>query len=220
MKRSEAGRLLDTADYLTLSERVVYLILLERSDNDDCKIPPRMAPRIAAIAHRGGMSTRSVRRALSHLMYHGFLIYSPGRGRGHLGVFTLAPREPPHQPDATCQCLKADSSVPLPVARKGDSSVPLPARKGDRSDTEKGTRTLAPSQVKPCVPRRDAVTGGVVEGSHVHNVQPATPDYTDNEVPTTATNTADTCTACGKASGFSLIGGVCRRCHFRLRQAS
>ncbi len=174
MRRSEAGRLLDHGSYLTTAEKIIYLILLERSDNSDCTIPQHMTPRASALAGRAGLSLRTVRRALRHLAIHGWATYEPARGRGHRATIQLAPR----QPDDVCTCReKGDTSDLLPPLRKADTSDHLPGRKEDSRRPEKRTQKVATSQVRPQVVRR-AVEGEVREGAETNDHETATdPTY-------------------------------------------
>jgi hypothetical protein len=72
------------------SERIVFLILLERSDNTDCTVPAFMTPSLAQLADATGYTVSATKEALTHLEKHGWLSRARGAGgRGHKSGYQL-----------------------------------------------------------------------------------------------------------------------------------
>jgi hypothetical protein len=93
MRRGEAWKpLRERGGWMRLSERAVFLALLERSDNADCSIPVQWAPSVAQLAGMCCCSASTVKLALGHLERHKWLIRDskPNAGRGHKASYRLA----------------------------------------------------------------------------------------------------------------------------------
>jgi hypothetical protein len=94
MRRGEAWKALrERGGWMRMSERVVFYVLLERSDNADCSIPATMTPSLVQLADACCCSKASVKRALNHLERHGWLTRTrvTNPGRGHKTGYQLAP---------------------------------------------------------------------------------------------------------------------------------
>lgn len=74
-----------------MSERAVFYVLLERSDNADCSIPAHMTPSLAQLAEACCCSKSAVALALNHLEWHGWLIRTRSKGgRGRKSAYRLS----------------------------------------------------------------------------------------------------------------------------------
>jgi hypothetical protein len=91
VRRGEAWKpLREHGKWMRLSERAVFLALLERSDNADCAIPAHMTPSLVQLAEACCCSVSAVKLALDHLDRHGWLIRKRTRGgRGHKTTYQL-----------------------------------------------------------------------------------------------------------------------------------
>jgi DNA-binding MarR family transcriptional regulator len=75
---------------MRLSERAVFLALLERADNSDCTIPGYMTPSLVQLAASCCCSKSAVAAALTHLESHGWLTRARGKGgRSHKTAYRL-----------------------------------------------------------------------------------------------------------------------------------
>ena len=74
MRRGEAWKhLREYGPWMRVTERAVFLALLERSNNGDCAIPPRFTPGLDQLAEVVCCSRATVTRALAHLELHGWV---------------------------------------------------------------------------------------------------------------------------------------------------
>jgi hypothetical protein len=92
MRRGEAWKALrERGRWMRLSERAVFLALLERSDNDDCSIPAKMTPSLVQLAESCCCSKSTAALALDHLAWHGWVDRTRTRGgRSHKTTYKLA----------------------------------------------------------------------------------------------------------------------------------
>jgi hypothetical protein len=116
---------------MKLSERAVFYALLERSDNADCSIPPRMTPSLQQLAEACCCWKSTAVRALDHLEHHAWITRDRVKkpGRGHKTRYKLLPGYP-CPPD----CPKRSHSRTL-YSKKGSDSATL---KGSDSHTYNG----------------------------------------------------------------------------------
>lgn len=114
MRRGQAGLLVKRCDYLSASDKAVFLALLETADNATCLVPDKMAPTLDTLTRWTSLSRRTVQRATAHLELHGWAAVTRGQGRGIRSRYALVPREP----DLSCSCEKVSRRHPLPI-RKG-----------------------------------------------------------------------------------------------------
>lgn len=170
MKRSQAGMLVKSCEYLLTSEKAVLLALLERADNETCSLPKTMTPTVATLAVWTSLSLRTVQRVLAHLEKHGWArVTRGGNGRGIKSEYELVPREP----DISCDCERVSPVRPL-RAQKGVTVTPFKTEKGDTDDAkgcherqERVTSGSESSQVNDGFAHREKrghVRGSVIEG--------------------------------------------------------
>jgi DNA-binding MarR family transcriptional regulator len=62
------------------SERIVFLILLERSDNADCSVPTFLTPSLRQLADAAGYSVSTTTEALTHLEKHRWIARTRSKG--------------------------------------------------------------------------------------------------------------------------------------------
>lgn len=157
MRRSDAGKLLKHNRYLTISERVVFLLLLEGADNLTCDLPAKMAPNSRVeLAQWAGLSSRQVQRVFKHLEGHGWVGLARGNGRGQRTRYVLVPRTP--DPDCPTGCeLKGDTVSPIRSISKGDTV----SGKGRHHVRERETSGSPLQQVKPAIGTREQGSGVV-----------------------------------------------------------
>lgn len=125
MRRSEAGKHLRTRGrWMRPSERIVFLILLERSDNADCSVPAFMTPSLAQLADATGYSVSATKEALTHLGRHGWVARTRGGGRGHKSGYQLAEGH---------ECHAATPAGCLRPPKQADESAPLTRKQADGS---------------------------------------------------------------------------------------
>lgn len=109
MRRSEAGRRVSLCTYLSAADKSVFRTLLDRANNDDCKVPPFQTPTIPELILATSLHRATVFRALDHLERHKWMVRKPGKGRTHKSSYHLVVEEP----DALCQCQKVAPGDPL-----------------------------------------------------------------------------------------------------------
>jgi hypothetical protein len=81
VRRGEAWKpLRENGGWMRTPERAVFLALLERSNNDDCSIPPKMTPGLAGLAEMACCSKSTVALALKHLERHNWLTRKQSKG--------------------------------------------------------------------------------------------------------------------------------------------
>jgi DNA-binding MarR family transcriptional regulator len=116
MRRADAWRpLREHGQWMRMSERLVFYALLERSDNADCSIPPRMTPSLQQLAEACCCATSTVKLALNHLERHGWVVRKhTNGGRGRKTAYQL-------DQGWICGCPKQADSRPLPVPKQADS---------------------------------------------------------------------------------------------------
>lgn len=154
MRRALAERAVSEST-LTMSERTVMMMLLRRSNNEDCAIPVWNTPTIAWLATEIPVTERRLRRILAHLVKHGWLEYTPGTpgrqpvrqaGKGK-GRFLLLPG-PPEQCRPPCE------------------GVHNPRKRGFQNPDKKGVSANGAVQVTTAIPPRVlAVTREEGEGT-------------------------------------------------------
>ena len=127
MRRGEAWKALrEHGRWMRLSERAVFYVLLERSDNADCSIPAYMTPSLAQLADACCCSKSTAVLALNHLEHHGWIQREPtAGGRGRKSSYQLD-----HGwlcPGSTCS--KRSDNRTVSAQKRSDS------RTGKRSDS-------------------------------------------------------------------------------------
>ncbi len=92
MRRGEAWKpLRERGGWMRLSERAVFHVLLERSDNGDCSVPAHMTPSLVQLAGACCCSKSTAAAALGHLEWHGWLIRKRSKGgRSRKTAYQLA----------------------------------------------------------------------------------------------------------------------------------
>jgi hypothetical protein len=111
--------------WMHLSERAVFLALLERADNEDCSIPPYVTPSLVQLAEMAGCSKSAAALALGHLEWHGWVERKRSKGgRSRKTAYQLREGFP-----CGPEC---DQRRPL-SPRAGRQSSPPPKRSGDRT---------------------------------------------------------------------------------------
>lgn len=154
MSRYKAGQALKANRYLHLSERVVFLVLLDSAHNITCEIEAKYAPNSREeLADWAGLSTRQLQRAVRHLEHHGWLQTERGAGRGQKTRYRLLPRVP----DIACGCPKGDTVSPIRTAQKGDTM----SEEGGHGVRERETWRSPSEQVKPAIGTRTQGLGVV-----------------------------------------------------------
>jgi hypothetical protein len=105
------------------SERIIFLTLLERSDNADCAVPRYMSPSLAGLADMTGYTISATKEAITHLEKHGWLIRgrSPG-GRGHKSAYQL---------DAGQPCTAPTPAACIRPPKQADGSAPFAQKQAD-----------------------------------------------------------------------------------------
>lgn len=157
MRRSDAGKVLKRNRYLSISERLVFLLLLEGADNDTCDLPAKMAPNSRVeLADWAGLSPRQVQRVFRHLEGHGWVGLERGSGRGKGTKYRLLPRTPDPECPPGCK-FKGDTTSPIAGVPKGDTM----SGKGRHGVRERETSLPPLSQVNPGSDTRAAGTGVV-----------------------------------------------------------
>jgi hypothetical protein len=75
MRRGEAAKhQREHGRWMRKSERLVFFVLLERSDNYTCTVPDFMTPSLAQLAAEAGCWTSTAAEAITHLEKHGWII--------------------------------------------------------------------------------------------------------------------------------------------------
>ena len=96
MRRGEAWKpLRERGGWMRLSERAIFFALLERSDNGDCSIPAHMTPSLVQLAEACCCSVSTVKLALNHLEWHGWITRKRSKGGGRARPPTSWPRASP-----------------------------------------------------------------------------------------------------------------------------
>ena len=131
MRRGEAWKpLRERGGWMRLSERAVFLALLERSDNADCSIPAYMTPSLVVLAETCCCAKSTAAAALDHLERHGWLTRKRSKGgQGHKTAYQLG-EGLPCPPD----CSKRSDSRTVHESRRSDSRTP------ERSDSHPENR--------------------------------------------------------------------------------
>jgi hypothetical protein len=169
VKRSHAERAVSESA-LTRSERLVMMMLLRRSDNEDCSlIPSWRTPTVRLLAAECALSERRLRRILAHLAAHGWLEYRPGTpGRrpaagkqGGKGIFRPVPG-----PTARCSppCAGIHPATTRNNEKRGFQDQHSPDESGLGNPYLKGVSVNESSQVSDVIAPRDAVAGEIGEG--------------------------------------------------------
>jgi len=125
MRRGPAGRLI-RGSALRPNEKLVMLALLDRADNEDCKIPAWRSPSLTAVGQDTSLARSTVVVTLAHLELHGWLERSGRKagqmagskqsGRGRSGTrWALFPLDFAPGP---CSCRKPDSPARGPSKRQ------------------------------------------------------------------------------------------------------
>jgi hypothetical protein len=127
MRRSDAGKHLRThGRWMRPSERIVFLILLERSDNTDCSVPAWITPSLAQLADAAGCTVSTTAEALSHLEKHGWLTRARSKGgRGQKSGYQLTAGQP---------CGAASPASCLRPPKQSDGSDSLTEKQSDGSE--------------------------------------------------------------------------------------
>jgi hypothetical protein len=115
------------------SEKIVWLVLLERSDNADCTVPAFMTPSLAQLADTVGYSISTTAEALAHLERHGWVCRDRSKGgRGHKTGYRLAAGDTcgpaclqPLKQSGPSDCLPEKQSGP-PDQKQSDLTSPNP----------------------------------------------------------------------------------------------
>lgn len=139
MRRVEAGKKVSQCTYLTAADKSVFRTLLERANNDDCKVPPFQTPTIPELTLATSLGRATVFRALDHLERHKWMVRTPGKGRTHKSSYALVVEGP----DALCECRKVSQRDPLGPKRS-------------QGETRKVSSLPESSQVKPPFSTRDS----------------------------------------------------------------
>jgi hypothetical protein len=128
-----------------MAETLAAMMLLRRADNDTCIVPDKYTPTLPKLAAECRLDVRRLRRKLAHLELHGFVKYTPGRGRGHKSSYVLMPDGPPSPcpPD----CPGRDRDDDRPRSKRGRGKPSFDFTKGGAESAEKGARSFASSQV-------------------------------------------------------------------------
>jgi len=119
---------------MRMSERAVFYVLLERSDNGDCSIPAHMTPSLVQLAEACCCSKSTVALALSHLEWHGWITRKRSKGgQGYKTAYRL-------DEGFTCppDCSKRSDSRTVHEQKQADS------RTVKRSDSCLGNRRSDP----------------------------------------------------------------------------
>ena len=124
MRRGEAWKpLRDRGGWMRMSERAIFYALLERSDNGDCSIPAFMTPSLVDLAEACCCSESTVKLALNHLEWHGWITRKRSKGgRSRKTAYQLAE-------GFTCppDCRKRADSRPVYEEKRADSRPPKQA---------------------------------------------------------------------------------------------
>lgn len=162
MRRGEAGKLVSRCDYLTAADKSVFRTLLERANNDDCKIPPFQTPTVPELILATSLHRATVFRSMTHLETHKWMVRTAGKGRGHKSSYALVVE----QPDTVCQCQKVAPGDPLGPKRSHPAT---------------GKVALLPesSQVEPRFDTRDSREQRGVEATTRCDLCPSTPSRID-----------------------------------------
>lgn len=107
------------------SERIVFLVLLERSDNTDCTIPAYMTPSLPQLADATGYTVSTAKEALTHLEKHAWM--TRARGPGGRG------RKSGYQLTAGRECDAPNPSACIRLPKQADGSAPLTKKQADGS---------------------------------------------------------------------------------------
>jgi hypothetical protein len=95
------------------SERLVFFVLLERANNDDCAVPDFMTPSLVQLADDTGLSKKTVRAGLNHLESHGWVHRARSAGgRGHKTGYRL-------DHGCECDCPKQEPQSPFSSEKQG-----------------------------------------------------------------------------------------------------
>lgn len=134
MRRGEAWKALrDHGGWMRLSERAVFLALLERADNTDCKIPDFMTPSLEQLAKACCGAKSTVTLALDHLERHAWVtrtrIDRPGRGQ-----------KTTYQLHHGCQCECSKESDRRTLSRQKGSDRRTAKGSDSHSQTRRSTR--------------------------------------------------------------------------------
>ena len=134
MNRNETGKHLHAhGRWMRPSERIAFLTLLERSDNNDCTVPVWMTPSLARLAWMTGYTESAICEALNHLEKHGWLARSRSRGgRGNKSAYQL-----------TCggRCDAATPADCLRPPKPSDLSDSLAEKHSDLSEQKHSDRS-------------------------------------------------------------------------------
>jgi hypothetical protein len=125
VQRGEAAkRLREHGKWISHCERIVFLTLLDRSDNTDCTVPGFLTPSLKRFAEEIGYSKSTTAAAMAHLEEHGWLIRTRAKpGRGHKTSYRL-------EHGWVCDC---------PPNRKGSGPQDSLTQKGSRPQDQKGS---------------------------------------------------------------------------------
>ena len=161
MRRGEAWKSLrEHGRWMRLSERAVFYALLERSDNNDCSIPPKMTPSLVQLAEACCCSKSTATLAVDHLAWHGWLIRKRSKGgRSHKSTYQL---------DEGFPC-PPDCEKRLPASPSGGRRSPAPPKRSDSrtvyEEKRSDSRTQKRSDWHPQTRSSDRVSDeGIGEG--------------------------------------------------------
>lgn len=126
MRRGEAGKHLRThGRWMRPSERIVFLILLERSDNADCSVPGWRTPSLDQLADETRYTISATKEALAHLEKHGWLIRQRSAGgRGRKSAYQLSAGQP---------CTSPTPAACLRPRKQADGSARIAEKQADGS---------------------------------------------------------------------------------------
>ena len=162
MNRNELGKhRREHGQWMRPSERIVFLILLERSDNADCTIPAFMTLSLAELADSAGYTISAAAEALTHLERHGWLTRTRSKGgKGHKTSYRLA---------AGGQCAATSPAVCLRPPKQSGGAECLASKQSDGADLKQSDE---PSENRRSVPVSDE---GINEGGKVNRDRPDWP---------------------------------------------
>jgi helix-turn-helix protein len=141
------------------SEKIVWLILLERSDNANCTVPAFMTPSLAQLSDAVGYSRSTTAEALAHLERHGWIYRERSKGgRGHKTGYRLTAGEP-----CEAGCLES--------LKQSDGPDCLPEKQSDGPDQKQSDLT-SPN------PRSDPVSDVGHRRGRVKEGTASQPDWT------------------------------------------
>jgi DNA-binding MarR family transcriptional regulator len=211
VKRSQAGKHLDAATWLTTSDQVVFLKLLERADNATCEMPHWFNPTIPELASKVHLGRSTVISAIKHLEHHGWLKVDRGNGRGRRSAYQLMPGDRERLDLCGPECPKRVQRLDRLSRLKG----PTDDAKGSNRWTERVQRIIENRGLTSANPQGIAGTreGVVPEGSHEDFTQRLAALQSCHFCPSTDTQIIGAYWLCREHAGQGWMEGQCRDCH-------